>query len=342
MKTYGSELNLLCNTSQNYRQTLIACIEAIRLFLSLTLPCTAVAETFPYPTKPEDSLIGEIRYTRSNFNETLLDVARDFDLGHDQILKANPTVNRWVPGEGTLILLPTRYLLPKALRKGIVLNLAEKRVYYFRETPDRKPLDVMTFPVGIGRPGWETPTGQTTVIKKERMPAWYPTPSIRAESEAKGITLPDFIPGGDPRNPLGEYSLRLGIKGCYLIHGSSPEKSAGIGMRVSHGCIRMYPEDIRKLFYEVSIGTQVHIVDQPIKVGWKNHKLYLEVHLPFEEDISTPIPALDTVLKAIAEETAERAIVNAPTVARALNVANGVPTLIGHATESEHRYFGRD
>ena len=210
--------------------------------------------------------IGHLEYYQITGQQNLLQIARLNSLGYIELLAANPGVDPWVPEKGRTLILPKAHLLPDAPRRGIVINLAELRLYFFRKgsTP------VLTFPIGIGRMGRETPTGVTHVKAKRKNPTWIPPASIRAERPG----LPSEVPPG-PRNPLGRYALNLAWQG-YVIHGTN--KPYGIGRRVSSGCIRLYPEDIALLFRLVSVGTPVAIVYQPVKLGWSDGELYLEVH----------------------------------------------------------------
>ena len=211
-------------------------------------------------------IIGVARSYELREGDTLLDVALDRDLGYVELLLANPGVDPWVPKAGLEILLPHETILPAAERAGVVINLTELRLYYF--PPDGRA--ALTFPIGIGRMGHETPLGQSRIVKKRLNPTWIPTKSIRAEDPE----LPERVPPG-PDNPLGDHALNLDWPG-YVIHGTN--RPYGVGRRVSHGCIRMYPEDIAALFALVALGTPVTIVDQPIKTGWRDGDLYLEVH----------------------------------------------------------------
>jgi len=232
-----------------------------RLFF-MALPIAAQAEQFELPPDDND-VVGALTVVAARADETLLDL----------------------PGEGTEVLLPTRYVLPPGPRKGVILNLAEYRMYYFPEPKDGEPAIVMTYPMSIGRMDWETPLGLTRIISKVRSPTWYPPESVRAEHAADGDPLPRIVPPG-PKNPLGAFAMRLGLPG-YLIH--STNRPAGVGMRVTHGCIRMFPEDIRFLFDQVSVNTPVRIINEPVKVGWHGDELVMEVHraleiVPFETD----------------------------------------------------------
>jgi len=225
-------------------------------------------------------IVGQVQVVRARYEDTFVDFARAYGLGYDDLVAANPEVDPWLPGEGTLIVLPTQFVLPLAPRRGIVLNIASKRLFYYPRVADGELRVVETFPIGIGRSGWATPTGVTTVVARVSDPVWFVPRSVRDEHEAAGDPLPRRVPPG-PDNPLGRYALGLGIPG-YLIHGTN--KPAGVGMRVSHGCIRLFPEDIEHIFGQVEIGTQVRIVNQPYLFGWYATDLYFEAHAPLDED----------------------------------------------------------
>lgn len=256
----------------------------LTLLFFMALPIAAQAEQFELPPDDND-VVGALTVVAARADETLLDLARRHGLGYEDIVRANPEVDTWLPGEGTEVLLPTRYVLPPGPRKGVILNLAEYRMYYFPEPKEGEPAIVMTYPMSIGRMDWETPLGLTRIISKVRSPTWYPPESVRAEHAADGDPLPRIVPPG-PKNPLGAFAMRLGLPG-YLIH--STNRPAGVGMRVTHGCIRMFPEDIRFLFDQVSVNTPVRIINEPVKVGWHGDELVMEVHraleiVPFETD----------------------------------------------------------
>lgn len=231
------------------------------------------AQIYPLPPDGED-IIGTVQYTEAAHEDTLLDIARRFDLGYEEIRHANPAVDMWLPGNGTRVTLPTRFILPQTPREGIVVNVAEMRMYYYHKPKAEQAAFVETFPISIGRSDWNTPIATTNVTAKVTDPVWYPTESIRAEHAEDGDPLPLKVAAGDD-NPLGRFALRLGLS-QYLIHGTN--KEFGIGMQVTHGCVRLYPEDISQLFDKVPVGTPVRIVNQPFKAGWQNGVLYLEVH----------------------------------------------------------------
>ena len=303
----------------------------VLVVLLLIHTCSFVlAEELPLPEGKNDSVIGELRYTRVWRGDSLLDIARAFDLGHDQIIRANPTLNRWVPRVGAEVTLPSLYVLPSVPRQGIVLNLAELRLYYY---PPRQRI-VHTFPVSIGDYDWRTPLGRTKVVAKQVDPPWYPPKSIREEHEAYEESLPIRVPGGDPDNPLGHFALKLGIP-SYLIHGTDQRRSFGIGMRVSHGCIRLYPEDIEKLYAMTNLGTSVTIIDQPVKVGWSGRTLYLEIHQPLIEDGEPEFeePNLDDVVAAIQPFRKYALDIDADQVDAALRLGDGIPVAIARRYE---------
>lgn len=292
-------------------------------------------EEFDISSSRRDSVIGELRYTMAWRGDSLLDIARAFDIGHDQIINANPRLNRWLPRVGAEVVIPSMYVLPPGERRGIVLNLAELRLYYF--PPGKKT--VHTFPVSIGDYDWRTPQGTTKIIAKQVDPSWYPPQSIRKEHAEDGEDLPPMIPGGDPDNPLGHFALRLGIPG-YLIHGTDQRRSFGIGMRVSHGCIRLYPEDIEKLYTMVSIGTPVRIVDHPVKIGLRDDELFVEVHHPLVDE-EVPLfdpPTLEDVLRELDPFVREGYEVDLDRVEAAVRLGDGVPMSVS-ASASGERYW---
>jgi L,D-transpeptidase ErfK/SrfK len=231
------------------------------------------AEVYELPP-PGYDVVGTVATTTARHEDTLVDIARRHGLGYYDLVRANPGVNVWLPGEGAEIVLPSRFVLPPGPREGLVLNLAEYRMYYFPEPEPGKPAYVYTYPMSIGRMDWETPLGRTTIVAMAKDPAWYPPQSVRDEHEADGDPLPRVVPPG-PENPLGTRALRLGLPG-YLIHGTN--RPAGVGMRVSHGCVRMFPEDIEFLFEHIRVQTPVRIINVPVKIGWEGDALVAEVH----------------------------------------------------------------
>jgi L,D-transpeptidase ErfK/SrfK len=298
---------------------------AAQLIAALLPVSPLAAETLIRPPLDVD-LVGELRSVAAAGEDTLLDIARRFDAGQDEILHANPDVDRWLPKPGSQVLVPSRHILPDARREGLILNIAEMRLYYFPPSSPGRPDELQTYPVSIGRMDWDTPQGTTRIVAKTRNPEWRPPKSIKEEHAADGEPLPDVVPAG-PDNPLGKYALRLGLPG-YLIH--STNKPYGVGMRVTHGCVRMYPEDIETLFPEVSVGTPVQIVNQPVKVGWLGHTLFIEIHPPLEEDqdrINLPNLAMDMVNREWQRRPFK---LDGGALNRAIEARNGIPVAIAH------------
>ncbi len=229
-------------------------------------------------TLPADGsrLVGAISFVTVQKGETLLDIARAHGVGYRALRLANPELDPWIPGAGARVLIPTSYILPNTPREGVVVNRAEMRLYYYPPSAEGLPKRVITFPISVGRKGWATPKGITKVVAKAENPPWIPPESVRKEAAEAGDPLPNRVPPG-PDNPLGHFALRLGLPG-YLIHGTN--KPYGIGMRVSHGCVRLYPEHIERLYRAVDQGTPVRIVDQAYKIARVGERVFLEVHLP--------------------------------------------------------------
>ncbi len=295
----------------------VALGSAMLAAVGLGLPGTA--------SRAEVAMIGALQTYTTTHEDTLLDVARKNDLGFVELVAANPGLDPWVPGEGVTLLLPTAHLLPEVARHGIVVNLTEMRMYYFR-TPGEAP---ETHPVGIGSEGNNTPVSSTHVTHKMANPIWVPPASIRREKPE----LPAVVPAG-PDNPMGLFALYLGFPGGnWRIHGTN--EPYAVGRRVTHGCMRLYPEDIEDLFHKVSPGTQVTIIDQPVKVGWVDGELYIEVHPTkrqadeleethhMTEDMATE--ALPIAIKAAGDAVAR---LDEPTVLRAARERRGYPIRI--------------
>lgn len=221
----------------------------------------------------QGDLAGQLEFFTTRYEDTFADIGSRVAMGYLELVKANPGIDPWLPGDGTSIVLPRRYIMPEARREGIVINLAEYRLYYFTEQ------GVQVYPVGVGTDDNPSPLTDARVTMPLESPAWYPPASIRAEYERSGDFLPRMIPPG-PANPLGTHALLLSEKG-YLIHGTN--KKFGVGMAVSHGCFRMYNEDISRFVYQVSKGTPVQVVREPVKIGLSQGEVWLEVHRPREK-----------------------------------------------------------
>lgn len=313
-----------------------------------TAPDPAAPRLAPLPTMHYDGLstgqqiVGDVQVIFSRYENTFVQIARRYDIGYESLRNANPGVDQWLPGEQTPIYLPTMSILPDAPREGVVINLPAMRLFYFTAGDDSSDtedaaggaLDITSHPIGIGREGWATPTGSATVTQRARDPAWYPPASVREEHAALGDPLPSVVPPG-PDNPLGRFALRLSMPG-YLIHGTN--KPAGVGMRVSHGCIRLYPEDIEALYERIGIGTDVNIVDQPILAGWRDGELYLEVHPQLAEDERDPLALARTAIEAaLAERDVPPEGVDWERVGTIVAAARGMPfPVLATARAPEH------
>jgi L,D-transpeptidase ErfK/SrfK len=248
-------------------------------------PRLPALETRHFELASKQDVIGETQIIFARFENTFSSIGREYNLGYEEMRRANPGVDQWLPGEGTAIYLPTQTIMPEAPRSGVVVNVPAMRLFYF--TTEKSATDpqvtitkVTSHPIGIGAQGWATPFGEAKVTQKARDPVWYVPASVRKEHAERGDPLPSVVPPG-PDNPLGKFAMSLSLPG-YLIHGTN--KPAGVGMRSSHGCLRLYPEDIEALFPRVARGTNVRLVNQPVLAGWRDGQLYLEVHPPLAEE----------------------------------------------------------
>lgn len=288
------------------------------------------ARAATYPLPEQGQLIGEPSVVRSRYEDTLPDIGRRYGLGFEEMVHANPRVDTWLPGEGTEVRLPTRFILPDTPREGIVVNIAEFRLYYYAEADGRRV--VSTFPISIGRMDWATPLGRWAVVSKQKDPTWYPPKSIKDEHLADGREpLEAAIPPG-PDNPLGKYALRLSV-GSYLIHGTN--KPVGVGMQVTHGCIRMYPEDIEWLFSKVAVRTPVTIINKPYKFGWSGDDLYVEIHPPLDGDDTAAGREMTMITEEYVAVTRSRpARIDWSAVDEAYRRRDGIPVRVGRALDA--------
>ncbi len=298
--------------------------------IALTAICGgAQATTYQLPQNPGDTVIEQFpngdASTVVEQDETLLDVALRYTLGQTEIIKLNPKIDRWLIKKGQVVRLPNRRVLPDTPHDGITLNIAEFRMYFY--PPDRKG-EVISFAHGIGRQDWKTPLGKTSVIRKIKDPAWHPPESIRREHAANGDPLPEIVPPG-PHNPLGTRALYLNLPGEYRIHGTDIDKIYGIGMQITHGCVRMYPSDVEALYDLVPVGTPVYIVKQPIKVGWLDNILYIEAHPDLEGEEMGQEQRYAVALKMIQKATGEEAPeIDQKALNQALSDLDGEPVAI--------------
>ena len=272
----------------------------LAVLTALAAARVAASAEYLLPTNG-DNVIGRNGTDVALHEDTLFDIARRNGVGYEELVAANPGVDPWLPGDGTEILIPSRYILPDAPRTGIVVNLPEHRMYYYPKPKKGEPAVVITYPISTAKMDWKTPLGVTKIVSKEENPNWYPPASVLKEHEERGDPLPKVVPPG-PDNPLGAHKMRLAIPGgAYLIHGTN--KPAGVGMQVTHGCIRMYPENVAELFAMVSIGTQVNLIDQPNKVGWQRGTLYVERHAALE-GTNNPLDSDPAVMDRLVTEAA--------------------------------------
>jgi L,D-transpeptidase ErfK/SrfK len=275
----------------------------------------------------EPPVFGTIGHALTVFEDTLPDLARFNSLGYEEIVRANPGVDPWLPGVGKDITIPGQRILPPGPHEGIIVNLPEHRLYYFPKRKKNAPQLVITYPVSIGKMDWHTPLGETRVIAKIKQPSWRPPESVRKEHQERGDPLPQVVPPG-PDNPLGEYAMRLDITpGSYLIHGTN--NPIAVGMAVTHGCIRMYPEDIAALFGQVPVGTKVRLINEPVKVAYVNGELLLEVHPPVDAEGQTMEPNVDLLAKELDEALgATTAAIHWDYAIETLQAARGIPTVV--------------
>lgn len=291
------------------------------LLQTLTLNCNVYAASYNYPEGNHD-VIGKITTTRVLKEQTLLDIARQNDIGWEDISLANPGLSIWLPDINHKVILPTQFILPKAQRSGVVINLPEMRLYHYQMSGSDSSHVVKTYPVSIGQQDWQTPLGQATITRKRKNPIWTPPESIKKEALSEGVVLPDIVPAG-PTNPLGDYALSLNKTG-YLLHGTN--RPLGIGARITHGCIRLYPEDIEELFHNVSIGTEVHIINEPVKLGRLNNELYLEVHPPLVEFPLSDAQMLEIATQMLLKEIAQQPTkVHSSLLRRTVKYKTGIP-----------------
>ncbi len=289
------------------------------LFLPFAISTPIVAENLKPTPAPSLELIGKTKQYRIRHKDTLLDVARSEGLGFIELVAANPGIDPWLPTVDSKITIPSWHLLPDGSRDGLLLNLADQRLYYF--TPDGS---VESYAIGTGREGWETPQGKTKIIKKVENPIWYVPNSIQKEDP----TLPKAVLPG-PKNPLGKHAFYLDWPG-YLIHGTN--QPWGVGRRVSHGCVRMYPEDIEKIYSRISLGTAVTIINQEAKLAWSDNQLWLEIHpsqsqnLELEEKKTlSPSFVPELIFRVRDKSQGQFSKVNWETVRRAERERKGIP-----------------
>lgn len=304
--------------------------------LALVLGCsvgvfqTAQAAVFQLPTNG-DSIVGQFQHVTLTSSDTFADIARRYDVGFNELVAANPKVDPWLPAEGTQIVIPTQFALPNEPWKGIVVNIAEMRLYYFPKTEGVEFPMVYTFPIGIGRENWETPLGNFKVTEKMENPVWTVPQSVLDEAKREGREIPVIVPPG-PDNPLGAHALMLSKPG-YFIHGTN--KPFTIGRRVSHGCLRLYPEDIEQLVRSVPRGIPVKIIDKSVTAGRKDSVLYIEAHPPIKASKNDKAKLRAEVTSTVKKYSAQK--LNQKTWKRIYQVASqlsGIPVPVADLAKS--------
>lgn len=296
------------------------------IFLHFLSTTNTHASRYLIEESNRNTVIGSTKIIHADERDTLLDIARNYGFGYQDMKLANVNVDTWLPDDGEEIVLPSQFILPVASMDGIVLNVPEMRLYYYPPKEKGKLQEVFTYPLGVGREGWNTPYIKTIIVEKKVNPNWYPPKSILKEHEEAGDPLPKIVKPG-PENPLGNYAMRLGRRD-YLIHGTN--KPNGIGMRISHGCIRLYPEDIKELFSKVSLKTPVNIINQPYKIGVKNDVIYLEAHPFLDEDKEEYENNLTSVIALIIKISNNRKYqIDMRTAYEAIKNPTGLPIAVG-------------
>ena len=296
------------------------------IFLHFLSTTNTYASRYLIEELNRNTVIGSTKIIYADERDTLLDIARNHGFGYQDMKLANVNVDTWLPDDGQEVVLPSQFILPVASMDGIVLNVPEMRLYYYPPKEKGKLQEVFTYPLGVGREGWNTPYIKTIIVEKKVNPNWYPPKSILKEHEEAGDPLPKIVKPG-PENPLGNYAMRLGRRD-YLIHGTNIPN--GIGMRISHGCIRLYPEDIKELFSKDSLKTPVNIINQPYKIGVKNDVIYLEVHPFLDEDKEKYENNLTSVIALIIKISNNRKYqIDMRTAYEAIKNPTGLPIAVG-------------
>jgi L,D-transpeptidase ErfK/SrfK len=255
-------------------------------------PLPLPVATHKFELRDGQDVYGVVQTTTVGKEDTLPDIARRFNVGYEEIVRANPGVDPWIPGVGRKVVVPSQFVMPNAPHEGVVINLAAMRIYYFPKRKADEPQLVYTHPIGVGKVGWQTPEGVTKIVAREENPTWRPSAGVRKEHQENDDPVPAVVLPG-PDNPLGKYKFTLGWP-SYLIHGTN--KPYGVGLRSSHGCIRLYPEDIKKFYEAIPLGTPVRVVNQPFLFGWLEGRLYLQAYTVFEDDSRNWSKAQKTLL----------------------------------------------
>ncbi len=302
---------------------------AVAVLLALAVaPRPAAAAVFEL-REDGGGVFGDVEQIRTRYEDTLIEIARRYSLGYEELTRVNVGVDPWLPGEGTQVLIPGQRVLPPGPRLGIVVNLPEHRLYYYPKPRKGEKPSVMTFPVSVGKMDWRTPMGVTRIVDKRKNPAWYPPESVRKEHAARGEPPLPKVVGPGPDNPLGAYAMRLAIPGgSYLIHGTNNPDA--VGMAVTHGCLRMYPEDVERLFEAVSVGTQVALVNEPIKISRVAGEIWLEVHPPVDAQGQRVEPNVEDFERRLDQLLGPtQTAIHWDIALQVLREASGIPQVIG-------------
>jgi L,D-transpeptidase ErfK/SrfK len=302
-------------------------------------PLPLPVATHKFELRDSQDVYGVVQTTTVGKEDTLPDIARRFNVGYEEIVRANPGVDPWIPGVGRKVVVPSQFIMPNAPHEGVVINLAAMRIYYFPKHKAGEPDLVYTHPIGVGKVGWQTPEGVTKIVAREENPTWRPSAGVRKEHQENDDPVPAVVPPG-PDNPLGKFKFTLGWP-SYLIHGTN--KPYGVGLRSSHGCIRLYPEDIKKFYEAIPLGTPVRVVNQPFLFGWQDGRLYLQAYTVFEDDSRNWSKAQKTLLLKSMSPRLEKMLKKAGTkidwdaVTRVANAPRGlaVPVSVTAGTVDE-------
>jgi L,D-transpeptidase ErfK/SrfK len=300
-------------------------------FLVLAGAAPARATTYTLSGGDEE-IVGEDQSVVTVYEDTLYDLARKYGLGSEEIIRVNPGVDPWLPGAGKTLLIPSRYILPPGPHVGIVVNLPEHRLYYYPKPKRGERQEVMTFPVSIGKMGRHTPLGVTYISDKRKNPVWYPTKSILAEHVREHDPIPAMVPSG-PDNPLGLFAMRLAMGGgTYEIHGTN--NPVAVGLPITHGCIRMYPDDVAALYPAVPVGTPVRLINDPVKVAWVDGELLLEAHPPVDAQGQSFEPDVDQFAQLLRSAVGDSTVaINWDYAREVLQKANGVIATVALAAD---------
>lgn len=305
-------------------------------FFALSVGCAYLSFS-PLAQAAKKTYIGEMASYKAKYEDTLVHLARKYDIGFVEIRAANPSLDPWIPGEGAEVVIPTRHLIPEGPKTDVLINVPEMRIYIFKKGRD----EPYTFPIAVGREGLATPMGQTTVVRKVVGPIWRPTPRMRKEDPK----LPAEVRQG-PDNPMGTHALYLGWA-QYAIHGTN--KPYGIGRRASSGCIRMYPEDILQVYGLLPVGAIVTTVNQPIKVAWIGNELYMEAHPDIEQALMMEVEGAvsyqklsDADMKRIISRAGVyQDLLNWPKIRTAVRERKGFPIKILQVTAADQKKYGK-